>query len=351
MRRSGESVTTPVGMVSMMVSSSTRRRCRAALTSVSCAEDASAAARACSRSDGHAVEAVDKFAEFFCGRLLHPARVVAVGNGLHGVGERFHRAGDLLGGVEREPAAGEQGEQGGERQEAGVEGAHLPAFAEDDPVGSGRVVQTHGGGRDLLRERETDDNEAAVGQARRGQAVVGVAELEQFAVCSPGGLENVSPKGGGGHFEGRSRRNRFGRRVGQMVGQQGVVFAVQDDKAALQGEVMRPQRSLNGREVGVALVPGMAAVKGRRPGEFHGESFGFRAGVVVGVALQRGQHAFGVVAHFGDGLREPAVYGAVHQQIAEGEHEGERHQRDKDGSPEHAGAQAGCRGLRLRWSL
>ena len=54
------------------------------------------------------------------------------------------------------------------------------------------------------------------------------------------------------------------------------------------------------------------------------------------------EHAVGVVAHFGDGLREPAVDGAVHQQVAEGEHEGERDEGDEDGSPKHAGAETGA---------
>ena len=53
-------------------------------------------------------------------------------------------------------------------------------------------------------------------------------------------------------------------------------------------------------------------------------------------------HAVGVVAHLGDGLREPAVDGAVHQQVAEGEHEDERNEGDQHRSPEHAGAQAGA---------
>ncbi len=51
-------------------------------------------------------------------------------------------------------------------------------------------------------------------------------------------------------------------------------------------------------------------------------------------------HAVGVVAHLGDGLREPAVDGAVHEQVGEGVHEDEGEERDQDGSPEHAGAEA-----------
>ncbi len=66
------------------------------------------------------------------------------------------------------------------------------------------------------------------------------------------------------------------------------------------------------------------------------------AGVGGGVAEELEGGAVGVVAHLGDGLREPAVDGAVHQQIAEGEHEDEWDEGDEDGSPEHAGAEAGA---------
>jgi hypothetical protein len=45
--------------------------------------------------------------------------------------------------------------------------------------------------------------------------------------------------------------------------------------------------------------------------------------------------AGGVVAQLGDGLREPAIDRAVHQQEAEEEHEKRRRERKQDGADEH----------------
>ena len=137
MRRSAESVTTPLGMVSMMVSSSVRRAWRAALSSESCAVECSAVACGAFEVGGHGVEAGDEFAELFGGGLADAVGVVAGGDGFHGVGERFDRARDLLGEIEREPAAGEEREAGGEQEQSHVEVADLAALAEERPVGVG----------------------------------------------------------------------------------------------------------------------------------------------------------------------------------------------------------------------
>ncbi len=77
-------------------------------------------------------------------------------------------------------------------------------------------------------------------------------------------------------------------------------------------------------------------------GELAGHGVGFGARVGGGVVVELECHAVGVVVHLGDGLGEPAVDGAIHQQIAEGEHEDEGDERDKNGSPEHAGAETGA---------
>ena len=45
--------------------------------------------------------------------------------------------------------------------------------------------------------------------------------------------------------------------------------------------------------------------------------------------------------HLLNRLRKPTVYGAIHQQVAEGEHEDEWDEGDKNGSPQHARAEAG----------
>ncbi len=67
---------------------------------------------------GHVVEAADEFAELFGGGWCDAAGVVAGRDGLHGVGEGFDGPGDLLGEMEREPAAGEEREAGHQEQES-----------------------------------------------------------------------------------------------------------------------------------------------------------------------------------------------------------------------------------------
>ena len=101
------------------------------------------------------------------------AGVVAGGDGLHGVGEGFDRAGDLLGEIEREPAAGEEREAGDEEQVEHVEGADLAALAEEDPVGVGGGAELRGGVGDAGRDGEGDDDEAAVLDGGGGEGVVG----------------------------------------------------------------------------------------------------------------------------------------------------------------------------------
>jgi hypothetical protein len=50
-------------------------------------------------------------------------------------------------------------------------------------------------------------------------------------------------------------------------------------------------------------------------------------------------HVVGVFAHLRHRLGEPAIYSAVHQQVAEGEHEHEGDNRNQHGPPDHARAQ------------
>ena len=80
------------------------------------------------------------------------AGVVAGGDGLHGVGEGLDGPRDLLGEIEREPAAGEEREAGRQQQEEHVEVADLAALAEERPVGVGGGAQTERGGGRCRRE-------------------------------------------------------------------------------------------------------------------------------------------------------------------------------------------------------
>ena len=88
--------------------------------------------------------------------------VVAGGDGLHGVGEGFDGPGDLLGEVQREPAAGEEREAGHEQQKPHVEVADLAALAEERPVCVCGVAQAERGGGDSGGDGKADDDEAAV---------------------------------------------------------------------------------------------------------------------------------------------------------------------------------------------
>ena len=119
-----------------------------------------------------------------------------------------------------------------------------------------------------------------------------------------------------------------------------MAVAIEDDEAALEGELVVLEDAVDGSSV--AGDGGCGACASGMSERLDGDGVGFGAGVGGGVAVELERHAVGVVAHLGDGLREPAVDGAVHQQVAEGEHEDEGDEGDEDRSPEHAGAEAGA---------
>ena len=163
----------------------------------------------------HGVEAVDEVAELFGGGLLDAAGVVAGGDGFHGVGEGLYGTGDLLGGVEGEPAAGEEGEEGDEGEEAGVEGADLAALAEDDPVGLRGLAEADVHLGYVLREGQADDDEAAVAEGGGGEGVIGSGEAGECALIAFGGVEDGAGCGGCGEVgggPGRLARCRGGGR-------------------------------------------------------------------------------------------------------------------------------------------
>ncbi len=119
----------------------------------------------------------------------------------------------------------------------------------------------------------------------------------------------------------------------------GEAVAVEDDEAALEGDLMVLEDAIEGGERGGGEGLGCVDLC---VGELDGDGVGFGAGVGVGVVVELEGHGVGVVVHLGDGLGEPAVDGAIHQQVAEGEHEDEGDEGDEDCSPEHAGAEAGA---------
>src|SRR5580704_16323540 len=252
---------------------------------------------------GHGVEANGEFAKLFGGGGRDAAGVVTGGDGFHGLGEGFDGACDLLGKVECEPAAGEERDAGDEEQIEHVERPDLAALAEEDPVGVG-------GGAESFGKWSLDGGalDGRVGLRVRVRGVVGRKQGAEFGGPGVGG---------------------------QMQKGDGVALAVDDGEAALEGELVAREDTIDSGEIRVRSGEVEA-------GELDGDGFGLGAGVGGGVAEELEGGAVGVVAHLGDGLREPAVDGAVHQQVAEGEHEAERNERDQDGSPEHAGAKAGA---------
>ena len=179
-----------MGMVSMMVSSSVRRACRACVEVGELGGGALGGGVGAFEVGGHDVEAVDEFAELFGGGLADAVGVVAGGDGFHGVGEGFDWAGDLLAEIEGEPAAGEEGERGGEEKEAGVEVADFAALAVEGPVPVGGFAKAERGGGDSGGDGEADDDEVAVAKAGGGEGVVGAGEGVEGLVGALGGLED-----------------------------------------------------------------------------------------------------------------------------------------------------------------
>ena len=119
------SVTTPLGIVSTMVSSSRRRSSMARLAAVNCAEELSASCRLVSRSRRHVVEGAHQFAHLSGGCQLHAMVVLAGRNLVHGVGQRLHRPRDLLGEKQRQPHAGEKHQHRDQQQQQEEHGADL----------------------------------------------------------------------------------------------------------------------------------------------------------------------------------------------------------------------------------
>ena len=119
MRRSGREVTTPLGMVSMHGLELARgAAARAALACGELAVECSAARGRSSRSAAMALKLRTSSPSSSVADCGDAVGVVAGGDGLHGVGEGFDGRGDLLGEIEREPAAGEEREAGHQEQKS-----------------------------------------------------------------------------------------------------------------------------------------------------------------------------------------------------------------------------------------
>ena len=157
---------------------------------------------------GHAVEAAHQIAELFGGALRDAVGVVSGGDGLHGVGQRLHGLGHLLGEVEREPTAGEERQRGHQQQEHHVEIAHLAAASVDAPVEVGGVVQAGHGGRDPVRHGQADDHGPALLQGGGAEGEVLIAEREDGLVAA---LREGEDGRVGRASDGDDRRRAYGR--------------------------------------------------------------------------------------------------------------------------------------------
>ena len=184
MRRLVSSVATPLGMVSSMVSSSLLRASSVALAAGELEGGTLDGVTAVLQLAGHAVEAAHQIAESFGGALGDAMGVVSGGDGLHGVGQRLHGLGHLLGEVEREPTAGEERQRGHQQQEHHVEIAHLAAASVDAPVEVGGVMQAGHGGRDPVRHGQADDHGPALLQGGGAEGEVLIAEREDGLVAA-----------------------------------------------------------------------------------------------------------------------------------------------------------------------
>ena len=113
----------------------------------------------------------------------------------------------------------------------------------------------------------------------------------------------------------------------------GTALVINDGETALERKGVAIEDAVHSGDVRVRKV---------ETGKFDGDGVGLGAGVGGGVVEELEGDAVGVVAHLGDGLGEPAVDGAIHQQVAERKHEDQWNKGDQNGSPQHARAQAGA---------
>ena len=164
---------------------------------------------------GHMVEAADQFAELFGGALSHATRIVAGGDRLHCVGQRFHRLGHLLGEVKRQPTGGEQRQAGQHQQQQQVQIAHLAALAVGDPVVVHRFLEVRHGGRHALRHGQSRHHRAALLNGGGTKCVVHAAHREDGKVRALG-----HPQDGGVQVARRMHRDRrsCGGRLYILVG-------------------------------------------------------------------------------------------------------------------------------------
>ena len=187
MQRLVSSVATPLGMVSSMVSSSRRRASRVALAAESWTVGGLDGAAAAFEVGGHVVEAADELAELFGGAFGDAMGVVSGGDRLHGVGQRFDGLGDLLGEMQRQPAAGEEREAGHHQQQQHVEVAHLAALTVGVPVVvDGGLKAGHGGGHAVGHGQADDDGAALLDRRRDAERIVGTAEGEDGQIGCAG---------------------------------------------------------------------------------------------------------------------------------------------------------------------
>ncbi len=285
---------------------------------------------------GHGVERMNDLAQFFRRPHRDAVAVVAGADLLHGIGQGFRRARHLLGQVESQPTAGKQRKHGEQQHEQKVSSADTIAPTEELPVALRAGADSADSARETGRHGQRDHNQAGRRRGRGAEDIVDSAQRQDRLVAAMRGCQH---KGGQRFTGGRSRGvcvvhpwTNLGMRH-RSVARQGVlhhwlIIVVDDDEAAGERDAMTAYHAESGKDV--LLVE--AAVQG----DGAGERFGFGAGIFLRILRELQCDAGGVFAQLRHRLREPAVDGAIQQQIAEEKHE----QRWRETEDERAREQA-----------
>jgi hypothetical protein len=173
-------VTSPLGIVSRIVSSSRRRSIRAWLAVVSCWDDVGR----------HVIERAHQFSHFARGQVFDALIVFAGGNGIHGISERSHGAGNLLGKEKREPDPGEEDEDGHHQQEQEEVGTNLAAHAEKLPIRSGAGPDARRGLTQARGHWQARQHQVAAGGGEAERVILGANMNDRFP-AAVGGREQL----------------------------------------------------------------------------------------------------------------------------------------------------------------
>src|SRR6185437_3785449 len=172
---------------------------------------------------GHVVEGADEIAKFLRGRDGHAGPVLPLANFIHGVGQRFYRAGDLLGEKKREPTAGKENQSGEHEQLKKIRGADAVPLAVERPVLVCSGAQLAGGGAESGGHGKANHHESALWKRGLAHGVLGATDTEDWAIPALGGVQDSDSEWFGGRsvaavvvVEPGADCGRL-RRIGQLI--------------------------------------------------------------------------------------------------------------------------------------